>query len=285
MLVAAIIYAAGALLVKRSSDLGVGVWRTAFVANIVAAVFFQPLWLLGGTIHPELWWQPVVMAVCFVGGQWLTYLSLEYGDVSVATPILGLKILLVALLVTWWTGEALRGQLWLAALLATAGVALLNKRSGRVAHQRVGRTIVAAGLAAAAYATFDVLAQKWAPHWGIGRFLPITLGLSALLSLAFIPRFRAPLSTIPRTTWYWLLGGTATIGSQSMVFVTAVSHWGHAAPLNVLYSSRGLWTVLLVWFAGHWVKNREQQLGGGVLGWRLAGALLMLSAIGLVLVD
>ena len=282
MLVAAVIYAVGALLVKRASDLGVGVWRTAFVANITAALIFQPLLFFGGTIHPELWWQPVVAACCFVGGQWLTYMSLQYGDVSVATPELGIKIILVAVLVTTWSGQALSGSLWLAALLATAGIALLNKQSGKVAHHHVLGTVATAGLAAVAYATFDVLAQQWAPRWGIGRFLPITLGLAALLSLGFIPRFKEPLSALPRTTWLWLLAGTLTIGSQSMVFVTSVSYWGHAAPLNVLYSSRGLWTVVLVWLVGHWVQSREQQRGRQVLGWRLAGAALMLSAIVLV---
>ena len=282
MLVAAIIYATGALVVKRAADLGVGVWRTAFVANLVAALLFQPLLLLGGTVHGELWWQPVVLALCFVGGQWLTYLSLEFGDVSVATPVLGIKVLLVAVFVTWWTAEALRPQLWVAALLATLGIALLNRRSGQVAHQRVGRTIVTAGLAAVAYAAFDVLAQHWTPRWGVGRMLPITLAIAAVLTLAFIPRFSAPLSALPRTTWLWLLGGTVTIGTQSAIFVTTVSAWGHAAPLNVIYSSRGLWTVVLVWLVGHWVSNREQNLGG-VLVWRLAGAALMLSAIGLVL--
>ena len=282
MLVAAVIYAVGALLVKRASDLGVGVWRTAFVANITAALIFQPLLFFGGTIHPELWWQPVVAACCFVGGQWLTYMSLQYGDVSVATPVLGIKIILVAVLVTTWSGQALSGSLWLAALLATAGIALLNKQSGKVAHHHVLGTVATAGLAAVAYATFDVLAQQWAPRWGIGRFLPITLGLAALLSLGFIPRFKEPLSALPRTTWLWLLAGTLTIGSQSMVFVTSVSYWGHAAPLNVLYSSRGLWTVVLVWLVGHWVQSREQQRGRQVLGWRLAGAALMLSARGLV---
>jgi drug/metabolite transporter (DMT)-like permease len=283
MLVAAVIYAAGALVVKRASDLGVGVWRTAFVANLVAALMFQPLLLLGGTIHPELWWQPLLGALCFVGGQWLTYHSLEHGDVSVATPVLGIKILLVAVLVTAWTGEALRAKLWVAALLATVGIACLNQRGGRVAHHHVGRTVLSAGLAAAAYATFDVLAQQWAPRWGIGRFLPITLGMAALLSFAFVPRFSAPLAALPRTTWWWLLGGTATIGSQSMLFVSSVSYWGHAPQLNVLYSSRGLWSVVLVWLAGHWVSNREQGLGGAVLAWRLGGATLMLAAIALVL--
>jgi hypothetical protein len=50
-----------------------------------------------------------------------------------------------------------------------------------------------------------------------------------------------------------------------------------------MFSSRGLWSVLFVWLLGHWVRSREQQLGAGVLGGRLAGATLMLSAIALVL--
>ena len=61
-LVAAVAYASGALLLKRVGDFGVGVWRTAFVANVICALCFQPLLLLGGTWRPELWWQPVVVA-------------------------------------------------------------------------------------------------------------------------------------------------------------------------------------------------------------------------------
>lgn len=282
-LLAATLFAAGAMLVKRSADLGVGVWRTAFVANIACGLLFQPLLLLGGTLHPELWWQPVVVALCFVAGQWLTFISLDRGDVSVATPVLGLKIILVATLATLLGGQVLRWQLWVAAILATGGIALLNRRGGQSAHHNVGRTIVTAGLAAAAYAIFDVLVQKWSPAWGPGRFLPLALGLSGMFSLVFVFRFRAPLSAIPAAAWPWLIGGTLTMAIQSVIFVFSVANWGNAAQSNVVYSSRGLWTVLLVWVFGHWVKSREQQLGGSVLGWRLAGAVLMMAAIVLVL--
>ena len=282
-LLAATLYAAGAMLVKRSADLGVGVWRTAFVANIACGLLFQPLLLLGGTLHPELWWQPAVVAVCFVAGQWLTFISLDRGDVSVATPVLGLKIILVATLATLLGGQVLRWQLWVAAILATGGIALLNRRGGLSAHHNVGRTIVTAGLAAAAYAIFDVLVQKWSPAWGPGRFLPLALGLSGVFSLVFVFRFRAPLSAIPRAAWPWLIGGTLTMGIQSVIFVFTVANWGNAAQSNVVYSSRGLWTVVLIWVFGHWVKSREQQLGGNVLAWRLAGAVLMMAAIVLVL--
>jgi drug/metabolite transporter (DMT)-like permease len=282
-LIAALVYAAGALLVKRSAELGGGVWRTAFIANIVTTLLYQPMWLLGGELHPELWWQPTLVAICFVAGQWFTFISLEKGDVSVATPVLGIKILLVAVLVAVGGGEALRWQLWVAAILATAGIVLLNRPGGRAAHHDVGRTIVTAGLAAVAYALCDVLVQHWSPRWGVGRFLPVALTIAAVFSCAFIFRFRAPLTAIPRGTWPWLMAGTFTLGVQSVVFVSTVAQWGHAASVNVVYSSRGLWSVVLVWVFGHWVSSREQQLGSRVLGWRLAGAGLMMSAIVLVL--
>lgn len=278
-LLAAVIYASGALLVKRSADLGVGVWRTAFIANVVGALVFLPLLALGGTLHAELWWQPVVVGLCFMLGQWLTFMAMDKGDVSVATPVLGLKILFVATLVTVFGRVSLRPQLWLAALLATGGIALLNRRGAHSSHHHVGRTIVLAAGAAATYAVFDVLVQAWSPAWGVGRFLPLTMLSAALFSFSFIPRFRAPLSAIPRPALPWLLGGTFTMAAQSVMFVSTIAQWGNAAAANVVYSSRGLWSVLLVGFVGHWVQSREQHLGRTILAWRAAGATLMMCAI------
>lgn len=283
VLLAAVLYAVGALVIKRAGDFQVGVWRTAFCCNVVTALLFLPLLAWGGTIHPELWWQPVAVAVCFVAGQWLTFLSLERGDVSIATPVLGLKILLVAVFASLSGDGRLTGKLWLAAFLATAGIALLN-RSSAGARRRVGMTILTAGLAAASYALFDVMVQKWSPVWGRGRFLPISVGLAGLLSFAFIPRFSGPLIALPGKAWPWLLGGALAIAGQSVIFVSVVATWGRAAEANVVYSSRGLWSILLVWAIGAHLQNAESQLGGRTLGWRLAGALLMMSAIVLVLV-
>ncbi len=271
-----------ALLIKRSAELGVGLWRIAFVSNVVIATLFQSLWFLGGEFPWHLWWQPVVIAVGFVLGQWLTFVSLERGDVSVATPVMGIKILLVAIGVTLLNGDALRPSLWAAAVLATIGIALLNRR-GSSLHRNVGFTIITSGLSAITFALFDVLVQNWSPGWGMGTFLPLALGLGGIFSLVFIPRFSAPLSQIPKAAWPWLLAGSLAMGLQSLIFVSTVANWGHAAQANVMYSSRGLWSVLLVWVVGHWFSSREQHLGRQILGWRLAGAALMMSAIVLVL--
>jgi hypothetical protein len=52
----------------------------------------------------------------------------------------------------------------------------------------------------------------------------------------------------------------------------------------VVYSARGLWSVLAVWWVGHWFGNTERDRGGSVLRTRLFGAALLLVAIVLVVV-
>ena len=80
-----------------------------------------------------------------------------------------------------------------------------------------------------------------------------------------------------------MLGGTFFIALQSVIFVTALGIYRQATAANVIYSSRGLWSVVLVWAIGHWFHSQERKLGGSVLRWRLAGAFLMTAAILLVL--
>lgn len=278
---AAMLYVIGVLLIKRSGDFGVGVWRTAFVSNLVSAVLFQLTLPIGGTFQPTLLWQPAILGLIYLVGLVLNYLALQRGDVSVATPVLGLKIILVAFFSTAVTGQPVSLTLWTAAGLSSAAIALLHQTRG-MQHHHVPSTIAYAGSSAAMFALFDVLVQRWAPAWGVGRFLPAIAVCVAVLGLALVPLFRAPLRAIPRAAWPWLLAGCAVIGFQSLVFIYAVAKFGQATAANVVYSSRGLWSVVAVWAIGHWFANREQHAGPGVLRWRLAGALLMMAAIGLV---
>ena len=281
-LVAALVYVAGALLAKRASEFGVGIWRTAFIANLISAALFTLLLPFGGMFHADLLWQPALVAVFYVLGQLLNFLALQHGDVSVATPVMGLKIILVAVFTKLLLTSGVSPTLWVAAALSSAAIALLNRTEG-VAHHHVGRTILCAGSSATMFAIFDVLVQKWSPAWGLGRFLPVMLGFAALFSFAFVPLFHAPLREIGRPAWPWLVGGCAGIGLQSVFFVSCVAHFGNAARANVIYSSRGLWSVVAVWAIGHWFANKEQHLGATVLRWRLAGAVLMMAAIALVM--
>jgi drug/metabolite transporter (DMT)-like permease len=280
-LFAALLYVIGALLVKRASDLGVGVWRMLVLSNFISAVLFQLLLPFGGVLPVRLLWQPALLGLLFLMAQAFNYFALQRGDVSVATPVLGLKILLVALFSTALLTQPVTVRLWFAAALSSFAIVLLNL-THRAKHHHVGNTIVLASLSAAAFALFDVLVQKWSPAWGAGRLLPAMFWFVAALTMALIPFLQGSLPPTPRPAWPWLASGCAIIGAQSMLFVLVIVLYRNATATNVIYSSRGLWSVAAVWAFGHWFANREQHLGRRVLGWRLIGAALMTAAIALV---
>ena len=71
--------------------------------------------------------------------------------------------------------------------------------------------------------------------------------------------------------------------NQSIRLIVAVSTHGKATAINVVYSARGLWSVLAVWWLGHWFGNTERERGAQVLRCRLVGALLLMAAIVLVI--
>jgi drug/metabolite transporter (DMT)-like permease len=283
-LLSSFLYVAGALFVKQAAGLGVGAWRTAFVANLVCAFFFLFLvGLRGEAFYLELLWQPALVGLLFLAGQVLSFLALQKGDVSVATPVMGVKVVLVAVFTVVVLGQPVLWTLWLAALLSSVGIAFLNVAPAG-GHRYLGRTIGLSLLAAASFALFDILVQKWAPFWGAGYFLPLMMGFVGIYSFGLIPFFHAPLGEIPRGAWGPLLGAGLFIAWQGMFLIVALAIFGEATAVNVVYSARGLWSVLAVWWLGHWFANREAEAGGRVMLARMGGALLLCAAIVLVFV-
>jgi drug/metabolite transporter (DMT)-like permease len=281
----ALMYVVGALAVKRATTLGVGVWRTSFLSNLALAAMFVPVWFLyGGQVHPWTdYWQPAVTALFFSGGQALTFLALSGGDVSVTTPVMGTKVILVALFSSLLRVGEVPLQWWIGAALSTAAIALLHF-GGASRHRRVGRTVLLAFASATAFSFGDVLLQKWVPVWGAGNYFPPMFLLVGLLSCGFVPFFRAPLTAMPAAAWRWVGPGAFLLALNNAVFVLAIVLGGGATVANIIYSIRGLFSVLLVWAIGHWFTNDEQHLGAAVLRLRLLGAALMVAAIALVLV-
>lgn len=293
-------YVAAVLLIKRASAHGVGLWRTAFVSNVAMGLCFAPLWLLGGSeIAPAALWQPALGAALFFAGQVFTFLALA-GDVSLATPVLGLKILFVAAASSVLVAEPVRPAWWLAAALATAAIVLLQSTPreaappaalatpGAVGARREGisprRTVAFAALAAACYAVTDVLVQRFSPAWGAGRFLPLMFGLVGLMSFGLVPVFSAPLRALPSAAWRWLVPGSILLALQAASLGYTLGTHGRATAANILYSTRGLWSVLAVGLLGAWLGTAgERRLPRAVFRRRLLGAGLLCAAVFLVL--
>jgi drug/metabolite transporter (DMT)-like permease len=283
-LASGLIYVAAALFLKRAIDAGADVWRTTRVCNVAAAALFAPLLLLGGNIPPlGQWWQPLFVALLFLCGQVLTMRALRVGDVSIATPVLGLKIILVAFFTFAVLGHRLPVGIWIAAALSSAGIALLQFSRPHTGGP-VGPTILIAALAAAAYALFDVLVQKWSPNWGVGRFLPLMMAFAAVASFV-LPSGSDVVRPASKPFRRWRNLGAACLALQALMLVSSIAIYRHAPVANVLYSSRGLWSVCAVWVAGRWLGSREGHHGASILAWRMAGATVLIVAIIVVAFD
>ena len=284
---AAILYTIGSLLLKRSLARGIGPWRTGFVCNLGLAAAAAPF-LIGAPAPAAgaAWWQPVGAGAAFFVGQVFTFLAIDRGDISIATPILGTKVIFVALFTFLLIDRSLGWHLWLAAFLTAAALALLGGGNGTTVSQnkkKLYQTALYTSLAAFSFSFTDVAVQKWAPLWGGAAMAPRALGVCALLSLGLIPLFTHRLREVNRVTWLWLGGGALLMSIQAAILYGTLSTYGHATAVNVVYNIRGFLTVLLVWSIGHWFHNEERKAGPAEMTRRLAASLLILTAIGLVL--
>lgn len=281
---ASLLYVFAALLLKEASGRGVGVFLSTAATNLCCGIAFSGLWALGGTIPSGLWWQPALVAATFLAGQLLGFVALQRGDVSVATPAMGTKVVLVALLVTVLIGEQAGAALWSAAALSSLGLVFLGRGGKGPSAGAVVPSLLFGVLTAAAFALFDVLVQKWAPAWGAGRFLPVMMGFVALYTLVLVALLGKSVGTLPREARRPLALGALLMSAQAVMLISALALYSKATLINIVYSARGLWSVLAVWWVGHWFANREREGGRAVFLNRLLGALLLLASIALAVI-
>jgi hypothetical protein len=100
-----------------------------------------------------------------------------------------------------------------------------------------------------------------------------------VLSFSLVPFFTGTFRELP---WRWLLPGGLLLGLQASCIAYSIIAFQAATASNVLYNSRGVWSVLLVWVAGHWFGNVERGQGTRVMVRRLIASALILLAIVLV---
>jgi drug/metabolite transporter (DMT)-like permease len=279
-LLAAVVFALGSVVFKRAYAEGAGVVHALVVNNVALGIVFLPLlWLEPRPVPWHNWHMPVLTALAFVVGHLLNVLSLRVGDVSLATPLLGAKVLFVAMLGWVVFGVRLNTGQWVAAGLATAGVVLMGLTDFR-AGGRTGLTTVIALGCAVAFAFTDVMIESWGAGFGVFNFLPLQFATLALLSLATLPFFGLKSLRAPARAWKWIAAAAVLSAIQAIVITGTIAVWKDAAGVNVVYATRGLWSIALVWLAGHWLGNTERHTTGARrMGLRLAGAALILGAV------
>jgi len=281
----AIAFAFGSVMLKRAIETGMGPLRIAFINNVLVGLLFLPGLL---TLPRPLAWHmlfwPFISSLVYTAGQVSFFVAMRIGDVSVLGPALGAKVVFVAFFSYLLVANVMLWTWWVAAFLAAGAVFLLGLSNWHD-RKRLARTAILAVLAAALYGFNDVLVQQHAPVIGAPGFSALMFGGVAVEAFCIVPFFRQPFNTVPRAAWPWAIAGGIICAAQSGGMAYTLGHYGGATAINVVYSTRGLWTILVVWLAGSWFGNYERDEGQGVMTRRLAGALLLLVAVGLVLVE
>jgi uncharacterized membrane protein len=269
---AASLYAAGSLQIKRSLNEGATKRRAIAVTNIAMALWALPLFFISrGEFELTAWLTAVGAGVALFLGRILSVKSLELGDLSIVGPLLGMKTLLVAVFCFVTGQQELPLWLWIAAILATLGVAMIQRGPRKFTKNRRKAAYYAFG-ASVLFATCDILVVEARGQLGIGWLSP-TLFMTVALLVPFLGKHPSP----PKSAQKPMYLGSAIMGFQTSLVILLIGLTGQAVLINIVYSSRAIWTVIVDRFYGR---------GEGVAAffkWRLAGAALLVTAIVIVI--
>lgn len=275
-------YALAAIFSKQALAEGCGILRLSFIINLAFVPVFACM-LINAQSEAIPWQrlhEPVLTGLLFFIGQIFTFAAIRMGDVSLQTPIMGTKVVFVVCIAMLLGTEQVTAQLLLAALLAMLAIVLLGFSGGGA--KRVGLTMSLALASSLFFAGSDTMVGAFGAAFGLPSFLFIAMLVNSLLSFMLIPFFNGSLRAISRTAWPWVLLASLMMGLQALLLNYTLARYQNVAAINVIYSSRGLWSVFLTLPVALLLHLPRERLTAGMLWQRSSGALLLCIAIGIV---
>ena len=229
-LAAAVIYAVASMFLKKALSEGVHPMACFHINNWAASLVFVPLALFEkGPVQWHLAWVPVGVGFMFFFGGWFTFIAMTRGDVSLVTPVLGSKVVFVAMASSLLIADRLPMVMWLAAIITTAGIFLMSATDLKTPRgARLAGPVVMALISSAFFAFSDVVLQRWAPQLGGKMFLAIMSATTGTLSALVI----SLLPSAPPMQWNaamkWSVGGSVLTALQSLLVGLALAFYQDA---------------------------------------------------------
>lgn len=282
-IVAALMYAYGSLYFKEAFEHGISVIHTFVITSWAMALVFVPL-LFISALPPNLesLIQPALCAGLFFLGHWFTFAAIRRGDMSIVVPAMGTKAIFVAIGASVFFGKTVNPTTWTATVLAAIGIYVLGK-SDRTKSKGISIAVLLTIMSSACFGFCDAAIQAWAPSYGAKGFLGMTFLMIAGLASLFLRAADEPLRKADKQGMKALFIGASIIALQGILVSISVVNFDNATGVNIVYTSRGLWSVLLVWWIGHRFHSSEKHQDRKLLFVRLIGAAIMMAAVGLAL--
>lgn len=241
-------------------------------------------WML---MQPVSWNQGVFLGAASAGGFYLIgqlalFRALRHIDASRLAPLLGTKILFLAVLAIVTGADGLSPRQWIAVALAVGAVFMLNEAGGRLPL----KGLLAVGVAIVGYSLSDLSIVRLVQATGLANWRGSLLG--ALLTYLMCGLVLAPLLTrhpmAARQAAWRMAWPYAACWFAAMVLLFACFAEIGAVFGNIVQSTRGLISILLglLMVRFGWT-DLERRVGWNAQIKKILGALAMIAAIALYL--
>jgi len=273
-----------------------GSLRLLVQAHVLMGVACLPfVWLLWPAATPPLqgWLPPLLgSAISYLAGQAVVFAALERMTASRLAPLLGMKIVMLAMIVSVLPGPRLDLQQWCAVGLSVAAALMLQRSGGGLPARAFGLVLAACLLFALAdvciVALIDGLQTEAAgteprsARLVAGALaMALTYVICGCVAAAWLPRVSGdgPRAWLAATQYgmAWLAGMIALYTCFGLV---------GAVFGNILQSTRGMMAVVIGAALAHagW-HELEERVDRATLVRRIAAAGLMTAAIALYAID
>ncbi len=282
--IAAFLYCVSVIFVKFASrNRGLSGISILVMTNLLSAsvfipqIFFEPQF-------PELSiiWQPIIASAFCAVGNIATFICAEKGEISLMTPIMGIKILIVIMLARLFLDVDLPHTLTISGAICCLAIFIMGYSKNSLKSKKLILTLVLAITACASYAACDILMQKYAHNFTKGAMLSLSTIMIPISIIPFIPRFLREVRLASKTTIsIGILSAAFMVTEMYMMFLSITGEVG-AALCNILYNTRGLIAVVFVYFLGKQFENLHELSNTSAVQ-RTIGAVMILAAVVIVL--
>lgn len=251
------------------------------VVSLPVIVFMRPVEM------PAVSGYIVSLLACvgfYLIGQIFFFAAIAHSEPSRVSPILGLKVLMLAVINAAFLGATFSAAKWIAVGLSTAAIFLLSSTGGKMDR----RALVFAVLACTGYCFSDlnikILVDKFSFMGVFGRAILTGSMCYALCGLAGAVALVFCRGRTDRDTWLYALP-FSVLWFISMIFLFSCFSLVGVVFGNILQSTRGLISVVLGFAIAHiGFEDWEAKVTKKVFLQRLLAALLMTGAVGLFLI-
>ena len=248
------------------------------IMGVISMAALAFLWLNDMPDFRAFGWPLVGATLFYFAGQAFLLLAIQKTEASRVSPLLGLKILILALISFFIMQHPLTGLQWLAVAISVFAAIMLNWTGGRIPPW----SLVFVLLACLGYSLSDIHIKMLVSNFqqaGIVRAsllaVALSYALSGLVSITLLPLLKG----ISKPMWRaaipyslsWLAGMVFLFGCFGLIGVVLG---------NIVQSSRGILSILFgvaLAYAGH--QHLESKVAAGVFWRRFAAAALMITAV------